>query len=333
MFNFFKSDKDKKLETINKIKKQILLWHHACMLVIDKGSLKKPRPQIGAILFFLGSIDCLCQTYKINDYKVFTELGIELLEIMGFKKLIIMPISMNFYTRRPDNEFALQANAEGGKKITEFIFRKNTIAPLAFGALVREWAEKPNLYPEDLPLFSSFAWNRDQYKKELGIDIPDSDDDEDDYAFDDYNFKIKSNGWEKITVNGQTYLENPEKDIWEILDGECAGEQLFTWDAAMRETKKAGKQMPTDEEFTELLRVKEYIPNLVFPGVRFANGLFDGHGTVWLWSSTVSFWGDTDAWVWEHNSDSDYSTDSQILHEFNKMCGFSVRCLKGRLTF
>jgi hypothetical protein len=27
------------------------------------------------------------------------------------------------------------------------------------------------------------------------------------------------------------------------------GEQLFTWNAAIRETQKVGKRMPTDEEF------------------------------------------------------------------------------------
>jgi putative sterol carrier protein len=55
----------------------------------------------------------------------------------------------------------------------------------------------------------------------------------------DHNFRINSDGWKKITVDGKRYLENPEKDVLELLDGECVGEQLFTYEAAMRETKRA----------------------------------------------------------------------------------------------
>jgi len=58
MFNFFKSSREKNLEAIGK---QILLWQNnkACMICMsgeDKDLLKEPRPQVGAILFFLGSI-------------------------------------------------------------------------------------------------------------------------------------------------------------------------------------------------------------------------------------------------------------------------------------
>ena len=66
-------------------------------------------------------------------------------------------------------------------------------------------------------------------------------------ALDDNNFKINSDGWRKITVDGKKYLENDTKDIWEMLE-DFKGEQLFTWDAAMRETKKAGKKIPSDED-------------------------------------------------------------------------------------
>lgn len=61
----------------------------------------------------------------------------------------------------------------------------------------------------------------------------------------DHNFKVISIGWKKIIVDNEEYLVNPEGDIWEINEGEFKGEQFFTWDAAMRETKKAGKEIPT----------------------------------------------------------------------------------------
>jgi hypothetical protein len=41
-------------------------------------------------------------------------------------------------------------------------------------------------------------------------------------------------------------LENETADVWELLSNR---EQLFTWDAAMRETEKVGRRIPTDEEF------------------------------------------------------------------------------------
>jgi len=78
----------------------------------------------------------------------------------------------------------------------------------------------------------------------------------------DYNFRVNSDGWKKITVDEKEYLENPEADIWEILDGAARGEQLFTFNAAKRETKKAGKRIPTDEEFSKLAKNKEDIKKM-----------------------------------------------------------------------
>jgi len=41
-------------------------------------------------------------------------------------------------------------------------------------------------------------------------------------------------------------LENKTGDVWVLLSNR---EQFFTWIAAIRETKKTGKRVPTDEEF------------------------------------------------------------------------------------
>lgn len=152
MFNFFKPGKEKILKTI---RKQILIWHEACMICMTeegKDLLKEPRPQVGAILFFLGSIDNLCQANKIDD-KTFGELAIELLGIMGFQKNITIPIVTNFYTKQTNNKFALKANLEGGQKLTDFLSGESVDAPLSFVAFVYEWAENPDLGPEDVSLF------------------------------------------------------------------------------------------------------------------------------------------------------------------------------------
>ena len=140
----------------------------------------------------------------------------------------------------------------------------------------------------------------------------------------DHNFKVNSDGWKKITVDDVEYLENPEGDIWEILENEARGEQLFTWKSAMRETEKAGKRMPTDSEFTELLKTKEDMPNLVFSGHRSTNGAFYSSGArthTYFWSSSVS---GADAWGRDL-----YSSGSAVYRgPYDQADGFSVRCIK-----
>jgi hypothetical protein len=134
------------------IKKKILTWHQACLTGVDMDLLKKPRPMVGAILFFLGSIDNLCQANNLDD-KNFAKLAIELLDKLGFQKNFTVPILNNFYTQQKKSEFAINANIEGGKKLNEFLSGKNEFAPLAFEALVREWAENPNFGQDELSLF------------------------------------------------------------------------------------------------------------------------------------------------------------------------------------
>jgi len=139
----------------------------------------------------------------------------------------------------------------------------------------------------------------------------------------EHNFKINSDGWKKITVDGKKYLENPKKDIWEILEREYRGEQLFTYDAMMRETKKRGKIVPTDNELSELLEIKEDLRNAVLPGRRGTSTAFYGFGShLNLWSSTPS--GSSDAW----NRSIDTSDSTVLRYAISRGYGFSVRCLK-----
>ncbi len=139
------------------------------------------------------------------------------------------------------------------------------------------------------------------------------------------NFKVDSADWEKLT-NPQgtiTYLENPEKDIWEYVDGVpswLVGQQLFTWSAAMRETAKVGKRMPTDEEFSQFEK-KEDFGRIIYSGYLNINGAF------YRLSSSASFWSSsvsgTNAWRRDLNSSHSTvyrGTDDQAF-------GFAVRCL------
>jgi len=138
----------------------------------------------------------------------------------------------------------------------------------------------------------------------------------------DHNFKVNSDGWKKIIVDDVEYLENREGDIWEILENEARGEQLFTWKSAMRETKRVDKRIPTDDEFTELLKTTEDMPNLVLSGYRNTNGAFSNSGTyTYFWSSSVS---GANACIRYLNSS--YSTVNR--HPNDQAYGFSVRCIK-----
>ena len=141
--------------------------------------------------------------------------------------------------------------------------------------------------------------------------------------FEDHNFRVSTEGWEKITVDDESYLVNEEEDIWEFLDGYAKGEQLFTWDSAMRETKKAGKKVPTDEELDILLKTKEDMPNLVYAGYRYPSGAFFHLGShAYFWSSSQS----SSTYAWRRLL---YSSESRVYRlTFTKSLGFSVRCLK-----
>ena len=141
------------------------------------------------------------------------------------------------------------------------------------------------------------------------------------------NFRVDSTNWKQSTnEQGMIFLENPKKDIWEYVDGvsdELVGQQLFTWKAAMRETKKAGKRMPTDEEFFQFR--KEDFGKIVYAGYRNTNGAFTNSGTytyfTYFWSSSVS-----GANAWKRHL---YSSHSPVYRNpYDQAHGFSVRCLK-----
>ncbi|MCK4386583.1 MAG: hypothetical protein KAV41_00645 [Candidatus Pacebacteria bacterium] len=141
----------------------------------------------------------------------------------------------------------------------------------------------------------------------------------------DENFRVDSVGWKKHTnKQGITFLENSEKDIWEYVRGvsvELVGQQLLTFPAAMRETKKAGKRMPTDEEWNSL--EKDILKkNSLFPGNYNTNGAFY-YPTSYahFWSSSVS---GGNAWIRRLHS----SNATVDRGPGDQTYGFSVRCLK-----
>ena len=122
------------------------------------------------------------------------------------------------------------------------------------------------------------------------------------------------------TCEDKEWRESPTKDVWEH---ETSGEQLFTWDAAMRETKNVGKRLPTDEEL-EGMEPKDFTGLLV--GSRSTDGSFGNRGSLTgVWSSS-DFGGD--AWTrYLHSGDS-----TVYRGAYSKAYGFSARCVLEKNT-
>ena len=141
-------------------------------------------------------------------------------------------------------------------------------------------------------------------------------------AFESSNFRVNSDGWETIIVRDQKYLINPQADIHQIIGGGADGEQLFTWEAAIRETAEAGEQMPTYDDFEKSLKIKNDIPNIIYAGVRNLNGIFINQGEfAYFWSTTKNFKGAFTRHLYIGN-------DNVMKKSFCRNYGFSVRCLK-----
>jgi hypothetical protein len=145
----------------------------------------------------------------------------------------------------------------------------------------------------------------------------------------DHNFKVNSDGWVKKTIDGIECLENPEGDIIEFVNceyQELNGEQLFTWDAAIRETKKAGKRMPTNEEFDIIFKDnnKDVVKNIKYCGYRSTDGssFFNLYVLTSWWSSSQS----SSTYSWRRYLRRGYSDVGRNTD--NKLDGFSVRCIK-----
>jgi hypothetical protein len=138
------------------------------------------------------------------------------------------------------------------------------------------------------------------------------------------NLKIDSTNWEKLKIKWINVKINPEWDITEYLEWEFAGQQLFSWSAAMREANKLWFRLPTIEEFRSIVKeiwIKEFVR--VTPGSR--NQVWDKFSYMWkisyFWSS--SNW----AFSWR-NMEFSWENDKAYSSWSNKTFGFSVRLVK-----
>ena len=115
------------------------------------------------------------------------------------------------------------------------------------------------------------------------------------------------------------WRESPTGDVW-VHD---SGEQLYTWDSAIRETKKVGKRLPTDEEL-EGMQPEDFSGLLV--GDRYTDGSFSNSGThTFVWSSSES-----DSYAWSRGLYSGFPT--VYRGTVPKASGFSARCVLEKNT-
>lgn len=142
------------------------------------------------------------------------------------------------------------------------------------------------------------------------------------------NFQVDSTGWTKKIIDCIPFLVSPCGGILEYLYTEeypeLTGEQLFTWEAAMRETKKVGKRIPTDDEF--LLFEKKDFGKIVYAGNCSSGGSSCNYrgDYAYYWSSTVYSPSPTLSW----NRYLVYSSASVYRNGNGQSSDFSVRCLK-----
>jgi len=157
----------------------------------------------------------------------------------------------------------------------------------------------------------------------------------------DRNFRIESAEWEMEEYGDITYKVSPEKDVYEIMKisgskrPALVGQQLFTFDAAMRETTKVGKRIPTREEWESFESNCPYevrVKGLVFIGTMCWYGkyaLFHGRNyelSERFWSSNCS--GEAASVFVIQKGGNGSRMEGTWFEALNKLNGCLVRCIK-----
>ena len=143
------------------------------------------------------------------------------------------------------------------------------------------------------------------------------------------NLKIDSSEWKEKEIDWIKVKINPEWDITEYLEWELMWEQLFTWEAAKRETEKQWKRLPLadddNKEFQAIIDkvwVEEFMK--LFPGYRYTDGsdFWSRGSNLYLWSASSD---DVDN---AYSMYFDKGVSSSTRYWDSKSTGLSVRCLK-----
>ena len=131
------------------IKGTIKIFHEICMPLVDKERLKKQRVEVGVILFFIGSIDNLCQIHKFDDSSTLSIKKLILGEL-GFNTDIASKLLKNFYTNQKIKElkFAVEACTFGGNAVVSFL-KQDELCVICLIGLVKKWSKDEKLSKEE----------------------------------------------------------------------------------------------------------------------------------------------------------------------------------------
>lgn len=148
MFEFFK--RRKQLKALNEI---LNLWYNACTIEINPEYLFEPRPKLGSVCFFIGSIDSFCQSLGFSDEK-FLEIALNFFKDKNFYKFdeIASAVLLNYFGNNQRVKFATD-NMKIGMDASRDWYNSSFLSttPLErFANLIREWNRKPNLEGEEL---------------------------------------------------------------------------------------------------------------------------------------------------------------------------------------
>ena len=131
--------------TLYTLRKHIINFHNASMSLVDKGSLKNKKVEIGVILFFIASIDSLRQQHNFDRF-VFIATSFNILSELSFNLDIVAKLFRNFYTKpkAKDIKFTSEAILSGYKTIIKFLNGDKEVEK-TLAKLVDEWSKDEKL--------------------------------------------------------------------------------------------------------------------------------------------------------------------------------------------
>lgn len=109
------------------------------------------------------------------------------------------------------------------------------------------------------------------------------------YNLQETDFKIPTDGWtEKKDYHWKKYLENLEWDVWQIeINWEKI--QLFTWNAAIRETKNKWESLPIVNDFQSINSATQNLKMSLWLSVWQLYFIWWNYPHIWRWKN-CTYW-------------------------------------------
>jgi len=121
-------------------------WVKACLLLIhaDHELKLSPRAKLAVDVFFLGSIDYLCQCHCLANKWFGVTVDEVFCTISPFSELSGVALFIN-YNNFLKFDFSRKVLDDGGSLCQKWFSRENPDAPMALWSFVNEWNETPEL--------------------------------------------------------------------------------------------------------------------------------------------------------------------------------------------